>query len=60
MRGKRPDSPFSNPRGTADKKLDTLTVPGLEVRMHTKEEVELFLLARGDGIDVAILNWTVG
>ena len=36
--------------GTADKKLDTLTVPGLEVRMHTKEEVELFLLARGDGM----------
>ena len=30
--------------------MDTLTVPGLEVRMHTKEEVELFLLARGDGM----------
>lgn len=42
--------------------------------MHTKEEVGLFLLARGDGMsvrdaaafagvgmgDVAILNWTVG
>ena len=32
--------------------MDTLTVSGLEVRMHAKEEVELFLLARGDGMTV--------
>ena len=38
--------------GAADEKLDTLTVSGLEVRMHAKEEVELFLLARGDGMTV--------
>lgn len=36
--------------GTADEKLDTLTVSGLEVRTHAKEEVELFPLARGDGM----------
>lgn len=39
--------------GTADEKLDTSRVSGLEVRMHTKEEVELFLLAREDGMGVA-------
>ena len=32
--------------------MDTVEVSGLEVRMHTKEEVELFLLARGDGMTV--------
>ena len=38
--------------GTADKKLDTSTASRLKVRMHIKEDVELFLLARGDGMIV--------
>lgn len=32
--------------------MDTDTVPGREVRMHDRETVGLFLLAREDGMPV--------
>lgn len=58
--------------GTADKKLDTSTASRLKVRMFIKEDIELFLLARGDGMIVrdaakftgvgmgAAKRWSVG
>lgn len=58
--------------GTADKKLDTSTASRLKARMYIKEDIELFLLARGDGMIVrdaakfaglgmgAAKRWSVG
>ena len=46
--------------GGADKKVGPLAGPDLEVRMHDRERVELFLLAREDGMCVAAASAFAG